>query len=156
MPTVEELIAAALNEVDKGASEASKEAAEKPTPISSEPSSISLAEELEKVANDIQARQEEESKGKEGQLRFHKLAMATILESMDDPKAQPHLANLSKSVVEISKTAFQSPQSDPGTIGELSQQTGGAVQPVVKQKVDKGRTLFQKLKSSDTAPKAEG
>ena len=155
MPTVEELISAALSEVDKVESESVKTAETKIPLKSSENDAISLAKELEKTASVLQERQETESKGEEGKLRFHKLAMATILESMDDPKAQPHLANLSKSIVEINKVSFQSPQPGTGTIGELSQQAG-AVQPIVKNKIDKGRTLFQKLDSSNTAPKAEG
>lgn len=103
-----------------------------------------VARELEQAASEVT----DEKTGETGDLRLKKLAMITILDTVEDPKARPCLEKLAAEIVEAGKVAFESPQpTQPGTVGELGEVAGaGASDIVVKQKIDHGRTLFQKLK----------
>ena len=79
--------------------------------------------------------------------RMHKLAMATILDVIDDPKVIPVLEKMAGKMSEISKTAFESPE--PGTIGGVARSESLDAQTFVKNKVGRGKTIFEKLKNSD-------
>ena len=122
-------------------------------PVSKQPDRISdfekVAKDLEKAASEV----EDEKTGETGDLRLRKLAMITILDTVEDPKARPYLEKLAAEIVEEGKVAFESPQPvEPGTVGELGEVAGaGGTDTVIKQKIDHGRTLFQKLKAERSA-----
>jgi hypothetical protein len=114
-----------------------------------EPKGVSLDEKSQygKLAEALEtsAKMNAESSDPE---RFHKLAMAVILDTVNDPKAKPYLEKLSYSIVKEGQIGggVANEGREPGTIGEITEGTG--VRTIEKLKVDKNRTLFKRLKDS--------
>lgn len=138
---VDELVEAALQE-PKGI----QKEAEEVVAVNDSPDWESLAVELEKQADEDLRAQEEKVVSKKDGVRMHKLAMATILDVIDDPRCQQGLMNVSNEIQEVAKSAFESPES--GSVGELSQVTGSESPAYVKHSLGKGKTLFEKMKTN--------
>jgi len=150
MSMIDELVEAALQEPKKGITKQ----AETVTSVPATPSWEQLASELEKQAEECLSEEEaRRSKDLDG-VRMHKLAMATILDTIDDPRCQPALVKLASGIQETVKSAFGSPE--PGSVGELAQLTNMDAPTFVKHKVGKGKTLFERLQvDNGSAPTAE-
>ena len=128
--TVDELLEAALNESKKTEPKEVK---------TDEPSQYAkLAEALE-----VSAKLNAEPSNPE---RFHKLAMAVILDAIGDPQAKSFLEKLSDSIIKEAQISggAANEMREPGTIGEITEGTG--VRVIEKLKTDKNRTLFKRLK----------
>jgi len=104
-----------------------------------------LADVLEKAAK--------EGSRPENAERFNKLAMAVILDTIDDPKAKKGLEALTHDIMKTSNISggVMNEKTDPGTLGEVTEGTGNRTRVLEKHRVDKGRTLFKKLQGN-TAP----
>jgi hypothetical protein len=136
MFNIDELVDAVLRE---SSTKKVASAVSAPPPVKTE--FQKLADVLEKVAK--------EGDKVEDRDRFNKLAMAVILDAIDDPKAKKGLEALTNDIV---KTANIS----GGTVSEGGEAStkhtateGNADRPRVfeKQRVEKGRTLYKKLEA---------
>lgn len=113
-----------------------------------------LAGQLEEAAQRLEEESQQAESGKTDVFRMKKLAMAVILDTMDDPKMKPMMDKLGQEVLEKTKTAFQSPE--PGSVGDLAQMTNSDASSFVKEKVGSNRTLFHRLKTNaESAPNSE-
>jgi len=106
-----------------------------------------FASELEEAADQESAAEIKRDSANKDSFRMKKLAMAAMLDVIDDPKVIPSLEKMASELSEISKTAFESPE--PGTIGDMARSGSLDAQTFVKNKVGKGKTIFEKLKNSD-------
>jgi len=140
---VDDLVEAVLSE-PKTSSGMTKEAAEAPR-ASSEWEM--LADELEKQASIVDA--PAETPAPVSDVRMRKLAMAAILDTLDDPKHQSAIMSIDNEAHEIMKSALAQP--DPGSVGELAQATNSDGPAYLKHKVGKGRTLFEKMNTNIAA-----
>ena len=86
--------------------------------------------------------------------RFNKLAMAVILDTIDDPKAKKGLEALAHDIVKTANISGGSMNEMPeaGTIGETTEGSGKRTKVLEKHIVDKGRTLFKKLQEAPNVP----
>ena len=139
---VDELVEAALHEPKGLQKEAGKF-----VEVDESPDWERLAAELDKQASEDLHVHESKMASKTDGLRMRKLAMATILDVIDDPKCQSKLMSVSSEIQGFAKSAFESPES--GSVGELSQATGSESPAYVKHKVGKGKTLFEKMKTDN-------
>ena len=137
MFNIDELVEAAL-----------KESSVKATPpaVSAPPAKTEfqkLADVLEKVA-------------KEGNKvvdrdRFNKLAMAVILDTIDDPKAKKGLEALTQDIIKTANISggVVNEGTEASTKNTATEGNGNRTRVLEKQRVDKGRTLFKKMQESN-------
>ena len=144
--SVDDLIVAVLCEPKASIEKQAGEVA-----VSDSPDWEKLASELDAQADvDLDVHKIERVVVEDG-VRMQKLAMAAILDTIDDPRCKPAIEKLANDAQEIVKSAFESPE--PGSVGELAQITNSDGPAYVKHKVGKGRTLFEKM-NNDSAPTA--
>jgi len=135
---VDELVEAVLCEPKESIT---KQAEDMSAPAS--PDWEELASELEKQAEeDLHIVEREKSVVSDG-VRMQKLAMATILDVIDDPKYMPAIEKISSDAQDLVKSAMDAPE--PGSVGELAQIANTDGPTYVKHPVGKGRTLFEKM-----------
>jgi len=142
MFNVDELIDAALKE---SSAKAATEVAAAPPPT-----------EFQKLADILESASKEAGKPVD-QDRFNKLAMAVILDTINDPKAKKGLEALTHDIVKNAQIVggVVNDTPEPGTIGAITENTGVRTKTMRKQKIDTGRTLFSKLQDSVPGPAAE-
>lgn len=150
MYNIEDLVGAVLAE-PKGATDTVPEAAS----FKKEDDWEKLASQLDEAARKLEEKNDEESLGRIDNFRMKKLAMAVVLDTIDDPKTKHLMEKLGKESLEGIKTAFQSPE--PGSVGDLAQLTNSDTASFVKEKMGTKRTLFHRLKTNaESTPNSEG
>ena len=118
------------------------------------PASKSPASEFSKLASELEdASRAKPQESQEERERFHKLAMAVILDACEDPKAKHGLEALSQDIVKAASGGGY-------VVGDRSpdeHDSNATKQTVIieKQQVARGRTLFKKLQDASPAPAAE-
>jgi hypothetical protein len=141
MFNIDDLVDAALKEDFTGKS--SSVAVSAPPPKS----------EFQKLA-DVLEQEAKKGAQPEDRDRFNKLAMAVIIDTIDDPKAKKGLEALTHDIVKNAQISggMVNETPEPGTIGEATDGTGKRTRVLEKHRVDTGRTLFKKLQGETPGP----
>ena len=109
--------------------------------------------EFQKLADILDQTAKEGAQSKDRD-RFNKLAMAVIIDTIDDPKAKKGLEALTHDIVKTANISggVMNETPEPGTIGETTEGSGNRTKVLEKQRIDKGRTLFKKMQEAHNVP----
>ncbi|MEN6550130.1 MAG: hypothetical protein ABFE07_29145 [Armatimonadia bacterium] len=88
--------------------------------------------------------------------RFHKLALAVILDACEDPKARRGLEALTQDVLKTAQAGgLLNENPAAATAGSATDEPGQRTITIEKHQVAKGRTLFKKLQEGAPGPATE-